>query len=187
MSPIVRLTRLLPIWVLLVWSPLTAAQETTIVTGTVINGATALPIPDVRIESEQETVTTGPEKFKGSRPMGFSVLEAIAILLAVLFVGSRLIRSPVARLMVGRRPADVQVNLGFRYAIGEGVPQDATEAVRWVPARRGPGERGGAELPRGHVWKNGRGVPQDETEAVRWYRLAADQGHAQAQYHLGVM
>ena len=131
MSPIVRLTRLLPIWVLLVWSPLTAAQETTIVTGTVINGATALPIPDVRIESEQETVTTGPEKFKGSRPMGFSVLEAIAILLAVLFVGSRLIRSPVARLMVGRRPADVQVNLGFRYAIGEGVPQDATEAVRW--------------------------------------------------------
>ena len=61
MSPIVRLTRLLPIWVLLVWLPLAAAQETTIVTGTVINGATALPIPDVRIENEQETVTTGPD------------------------------------------------------------------------------------------------------------------------------
>ena len=61
MSPIVRLSALLPIWVLLVWSPLAAAQETTTVTGTVINGATALPIPDVRIESEQETVTTGPD------------------------------------------------------------------------------------------------------------------------------
>ena len=61
MSPIVRLTRLLPIWVLLVWSPLAAAQETNTVTGTVIDGATALPIPDVRIESEQEAVTTGPD------------------------------------------------------------------------------------------------------------------------------
>ena len=61
MSPVVRLTGLLPIWVLLVWSPLAAAQETTTVTGTVINGATALPIPDVRIESEQEAVTTGPD------------------------------------------------------------------------------------------------------------------------------
>ena len=61
MSPVLRLTRRLPIWVLLVWSPLAAAQDTTTVTGTVINGATALPIPDVRIESEQEAVTTGPD------------------------------------------------------------------------------------------------------------------------------
>ena len=61
MSPVLRLTRLLPIWVLLVWSPLAAAQDTTTVTGTVTNGATALPIPDVRIESEQEAVTTGPD------------------------------------------------------------------------------------------------------------------------------
>ena len=61
MSPIVRLTSLLPIWVLLVWSPLAAAQERTTVTGTVIDGATALPISDVRIEGEREAVTTGPD------------------------------------------------------------------------------------------------------------------------------
>jgi TPR repeat protein len=30
-------------------------------------------------------------------------------------------------------------------------------------------------------------VPQDHQEAVRWYRLAADQGYADAQYNLGVM
>ena len=34
---------------------------------------------------------------------------------------------------------------------------------------------------------NGYGVLQDDAEAVRWYRLAADQGHAKAQYNLGVM
>ena len=33
----------------------------------------------------------------------------------------------------------------------------------------------------------GQGVPQDYAEAVRWYRKAADQGHAGAQFNLGVM
>jgi TPR repeat protein len=30
------------------------------------------------------------------------------------------------------------------------------------------------------------GVEKDEHEAAKWYRLAADQGHAVAQYSLGV-
>lgn len=30
-------------------------------------------------------------------------------------------------------------------------------------------------------------LPQDYAEAAKWYRLAADQGDAQAQYNLGVM
>ena len=29
-------------------------------------------------------------------------------------------------------------------------------------------------------------MPQDDAEAVRWYRLAAEQGDANAQYNLGV-
>jgi hypothetical protein len=37
------------------------------------------------------------------------------------------------------------------------------------------------------MYRDGKGVPQDDVEAVRWYRLAADQGHANAQYNLGVM
>ena len=37
------------------------------------------------------------------------------------------------------------------------------------------------------MWDTGRGVPQDDAEAVRWYRLAADQGYAEAQVHLGRM
>ena len=34
---------------------------------------------------------------------------------------------------------------------------------------------------------NGDGVPQDYKEAVKWYRLAAEQGYADAQYNLGLM
>ena len=36
-------------------------------------------------------------------------------------------------------------------------------------------------------WKDGRGVPQDYAEAMKWYRKAADQGHAMAQFNLGLM
>jgi len=35
------------------------------------------------------------------------------------------------------------------------------------------------------LYAGGRGVPQDDAEAVRRYRLAADQGYAIAQLHLG--
>ena len=34
---------------------------------------------------------------------------------------------------------------------------------------------------------NIQGEGRDPAEAARWYRLAADQGHADAQLHLGLM
>ena len=37
------------------------------------------------------------------------------------------------------------------------------------------------------MYEEGNGVPQDYAKAVKWYRLAADQGYADAQYNLGVM
>ena len=36
----------------------------------------------------------------------------------------------------------------------------------------------------GGSYFNGDGVPIDKEEAVKWYRLAADQHHSEAQYHL---
>ncbi|WP_439830288.1 tetratricopeptide repeat protein, partial [Aeromonas veronii] len=30
-------------------------------------------------------------------------------------------------------------------------------------------------------------MPQDDAQALAWYRKAAEQGHAKAQYNLGVM
>ena len=37
------------------------------------------------------------------------------------------------------------------------------------------------------MYDKGQGVPQDYKTAVKWYRLAAEQGDADAQYNLGVM
>jgi len=34
---------------------------------------------------------------------------------------------------------------------------------------------------------NSQGVDKDDKRAFKWYTLAADQGHADAQYGLGVM
>ena len=36
------------------------------------------------------------------------------------------------------------------------------------------------------MYDKGRGAPQDDREAVRWWRLAADQGNAEAQAALEV-
>ncbi len=37
------------------------------------------------------------------------------------------------------------------------------------------------------MYGEGKGVPQDYAEAMKWYRLAAEQGDADAQYNLGGM
>ncbi len=82
--------------------------------------------------------------------------------------------------------AQAQYWLGFKYAIGEGVPEDDAEAVRWyrLAAEQGYAD---AQVILGEVYANGEGVPEDDVEAVRWYRLAAEQGFAPAQFNLGRM
>ena len=42
-------------------------------------------------------------------------------------------------------------------------------------------------IPSDYDTNVGRGGLKNDVEAVRWYRLAAEQGHALAQYGLGVM
>ena len=81
--------------------------------------------------------------------------------------------------------AQAQYNLGVRYTVGEGVPQDYVEAVAWY---RRAAEQGhaAAQYGLGVLYGTGEGVPQDYVEAVAWYRRAAEQGEAQAQFNLGV-
>ena len=80
--------------------------------------------------------------------------------------------------------ADAQVARGVRYANGEGVPQDAAEAVRWF---RPAAEQGhaGARCILGIMYFNGEGVPKDTAEAARWFHLATAQGLGDAQNNLG--
>jgi TPR repeat protein len=37
----------------------------------------------------------------------------------------------------------------------------------------------------GLLFKEGRGVVQSDKEAAKWWQMAADQGHAGAQFNLG--
>ena len=82
--------------------------------------------------------------------------------------------------------ADAQYILGGAYALGQGVPQDYTQAVAWV---RQAAEQGHADAQNslGAAYANGEGVPQDDAQAVTWTRKAAEQGLADAQSNLGVM
>ena len=78
--------------------------------------------------------------------------------------------------------ADAQSNLGVMYANGQGVPQDAAEAVRWYRLAADQGYAL-AQFNLGFMYDDSRGLPQDNAEAAQWYRLAADQGLAGAQHN----
>ena len=76
--------------------------------------------------------------------------------------------------------AEAQLNLGFMYTNGHGVPSDYTAAVKWyrLAAEQGLAQ---AQNALGVMYDRGDGLPQDYAEATGWYRLAAEQGHAGAQ------
>ena len=78
---------------------------------------------------------------------------------------------------------EAQVRLGVKYDLGEGVPEDDSEAVKWY---RKAAEQGyaSAQFNLGVMYDLGEGVPEDDSEAVKWYRKAAEQGYASAQYFL---
>jgi TPR repeat protein len=39
----------------------------------------------------------------------------------------------------------------------------------------------------GFIYQTGEGVPKDDAKAFKWYLQAAEQGHAYAQYNLGLI
>jgi TPR repeat protein len=81
--------------------------------------------------------------------------------------------------------AIAQLDLGWIYQNGDGVPQDDAEAVKWY---RKAAEQGlaTAQSNLGMMLIEGRGVPQDRVEALKWFREAARQGHLVAYYNLGM-
>ncbi len=110
------------------------------------------------------------------------------------------------RLAAEQGHAAAQIAVATMHENGEGVPQDSAEAIRWyrLAAEQGHAE---AQATLGSIFKPtaysssvgalnvsgtlrtelGDGMTQDYAEAVRWYRLAGEQGHAEAQATLGSM
>ncbi|MBI1495556.1 tetratricopeptide repeat protein [Halocynthiibacter styelae] len=93
-----------------------------------------------------------------------------------------------------------QFFLGEMYAFGLGLSKNRSEAMRWflLAAEQGHPD---AQYNVGRLydeesdWSTGEtfveflsrgGIIEDPTEAARWYRLAAQQGHAIAQFLLGL-
>jgi uncharacterized protein len=92
----------------------------------------------------------------------------------------------VIRPLAEKGDALAQYNLGVSYDQGWGVPQDATEAVKWYRLAADQGYSL-AQQNLGDIYSGGRGVPQNLAEALKWYGLAANQGNAFAQNSLGLM
>lgn len=82
--------------------------------------------------------------------------------------------------------AGAQFSLGVMYELGNGVPQDDQEALRWYleAAQRGNVD---AQHNLGYMYAKGQGVVQNYAEAFKWYGEAADRGNAFAQNALGWM
>ena len=89
---------------------------------------------------------------------------------------------PHARAAVG--DADAQLQLGLRYAEGDGVIQNDKEATKWfaLAAKQGLTE---AQYHYGLALLEGRGVVQDYKAAFSWIEKPARRGYAMAQYSLG--
>jgi putative methionine-R-sulfoxide reductase with GAF domain len=79
-----------------------------------------------------------------------------------------------------------QFSMGARYATGEEVPQDYTEAVRWFSLAA---ERGHvvSQATLGAYYWAGRGVPQDLVKAYFWSVLAQAGGDEASKYRVSVL
>jgi len=80
--------------------------------------------------------------------------------------------------------AEAQLQLGMRYAEGDGVIQNDKEATRWfaLAAEQGLPE---AQYQYGLALLKGRGVVQNYQAAFHWIEKPAKHGYAKAQYSLG--
>jgi len=80
--------------------------------------------------------------------------------------------------------AEAQLQLGLRYAEGDGVVQNDKEAAKWfaLAAKQGLAE---AQYHYGLALLQGRGVVQDYKAAFSWIEKPAKRGYAKAQYSLG--
>ena len=91
----------------------------------------------------------------------------------------------IARSARGRRWIWRRIQRWVGRAERDDAPNGDSRSERNLRTRAEQGDAG-AQNVLGFMYSHGRGVPQDDHEAVRWYQLAADQGHAAAQFNLGL-
>lgn len=81
--------------------------------------------------------------------------------------------------------ADAQYQIGGRYAEGNGVDEDFTEALKWYQ-KAADANHAEAQYELGTAYAYGMKVQHDYEKALEWFKRAAEQGHIEAQYNLGM-
>ena len=90
--------------------------------------------------------------------------------------------------------ADAQYNLGLMHNEGYGVPQHYTKGVYWDQVDEEIGMTPEDDRDLGLIiltlmyadYTGSLGVTQNDVKAAIWFNMAAEQGHADAQYRLGL-
>src|SRR3974377_1132260 len=77
----------------------------------------------------------------------------------------------------GPAGAQAQFLRGLKFASGEGVPRDYTQAAQCY-AQAAELDHALAQLDLATLYSQGQGVPRDETKALMWLTKAASLGNA---------
>ena len=81
--------------------------------------------------------------------------------------------------------AAAQYNLGVMYEKGLGVPQNIVSSAQWYQDASANQSEGSQYTDAAYI--HAQSVPQNFEAAIQWYQKAVNQGHAAAQYNLGIM
>jgi TPR repeat protein len=101
-------------------------------------------------------------------------------------------RADYQRALASWRPLAIQGNpvaqnnLGIMYLDGKGVPQNTSEAVRYLSLSAAAGSSLG-QNNLGGLYRDGKGVPRDYGKAAQWFAASAAQGNSAGMYNLGLM
>lgn len=90
------------------------------------------------------------------------------------------------RKLAEQGDATAQFSVGAAYAIGDDVPQDYAEAVRWFSMAAQQGHVVSQATLGAYYWA-GRGVPQDQVKAYFWSVLAQAGGDEASKYRVSVL
>ena len=88
------------------------------------------------------------------------------------------------RLEAERGDAEAQVAVGRMCFLGQGTPQNYSEALKWYRRAADSGNAAG-QNNLALMYLHGHGVPKNPIEAAKWMQMAAKKGLPKAQLNLG--
>jgi hypothetical protein len=126
---------------------------------------------------------TSPSRQPGSRP-GPRLQVPVAKTRAPVVANANDLES--LRRLARQGDSAAQFALGARYATGDEVKQDYSEALRWFSMAAEQGHVGAQATLGAYYWA-GRGVPTDLSKAYFWSILAQAGGDAGSKYRIAVL